>query len=260
MGGMGHEAHDFLKTCKHRNLSVAEHMISVLVTQHSKWVATRLRRAVYGQSFFPPEFSTPTDGGRVNNEGEGGGGTELTQSVSISTTQMITEPTQVETQTETEATQIVNSQTLLGTEPAQLVTQDAMKPAQSVTPDTPASTQVVTQVTTDQQSEVSQEPEPNSVSTTTKTRVAKRNVKVVAKAFKGKTINKNKTSRAPKATPPPPKSRKRDHPVFKNSVSPKKGSAAATKRTRTLSAKGSSSSATSKHGKYSGKSDNRNCA
>ena len=49
MGGLCAEAHEFLRICKKRSLTKAEHMMDVLVTQHSRWTARRLHRALFGQ-------------------------------------------------------------------------------------------------------------------------------------------------------------------------------------------------------------------
>ena len=50
MGGLCKEGHDFLKICKKKDPTATQWMIDVLVTQHSKWTARRLRRALFGQS------------------------------------------------------------------------------------------------------------------------------------------------------------------------------------------------------------------
>ena len=50
MGGLCSEGHEFIRICKKRNLLEAEHMLDVLVTQHSRWTARRLHRALFGQS------------------------------------------------------------------------------------------------------------------------------------------------------------------------------------------------------------------
>ena len=50
MGGLCKEGHDFLKVCKKKDPTATQWMIDVLVTQHSKWTARRLRRALFGQS------------------------------------------------------------------------------------------------------------------------------------------------------------------------------------------------------------------
>ena len=50
MGGLCKEGHEFLKICKKKNVAATLKMIDVLVTQHSKWTAKRVRRALFGQS------------------------------------------------------------------------------------------------------------------------------------------------------------------------------------------------------------------
>ena len=50
MGGLCKEGHEFLRICKKKNLPATLRMMDVLATQHSKWTATRLRRALFGQS------------------------------------------------------------------------------------------------------------------------------------------------------------------------------------------------------------------
>ena len=49
MGGLCAEGHEFFRLCKKRSLTKAEHMMDVLVTQHSRWTARRLHRALFGQ-------------------------------------------------------------------------------------------------------------------------------------------------------------------------------------------------------------------
>merc|ERR1712078_517275 len=44
---MGHE---FLRLCKKRNKGATLHLLDVLVTQHAKWTAKRIRRGLFGQS------------------------------------------------------------------------------------------------------------------------------------------------------------------------------------------------------------------
>jgi hypothetical protein len=51
MGGLCSEGHEFLKICKKKNKAATLRMMDVLVTQHSKWTAKRIRRALFGQSF-----------------------------------------------------------------------------------------------------------------------------------------------------------------------------------------------------------------
>ena len=50
MGGLCREGHDFLRLCKKRNKSATLHLLDVLVTQHARWTARRIRRALFGQS------------------------------------------------------------------------------------------------------------------------------------------------------------------------------------------------------------------
>ena len=56
MGGLCQEGHDFLRICKKRNKSATLRLLDVLVTQHAKWTARRIRRALFGQSLV--DFST----------------------------------------------------------------------------------------------------------------------------------------------------------------------------------------------------------
>ena len=50
MGGLCDEGHEFLRLCRKRSPDKTKHLIDVLVTQHAKWIASRLRRALFGQS------------------------------------------------------------------------------------------------------------------------------------------------------------------------------------------------------------------
>ena len=50
MGGLCKEGHEFLKICKKKDPFATLRMVDVLVTQHSKWTAKRVRRALFGQS------------------------------------------------------------------------------------------------------------------------------------------------------------------------------------------------------------------
>ena len=45
MGGLCEEGHEFLRVCRKRNPEKTKHLIDVLVTQHSRWVASRMRQA-----------------------------------------------------------------------------------------------------------------------------------------------------------------------------------------------------------------------
>ena len=58
MGGLCQEGHDFLRLCKKRNKSATLRLLDVLVTQHARWTARRIRRALFGQSFV--DFSGPS--------------------------------------------------------------------------------------------------------------------------------------------------------------------------------------------------------
>ena len=50
MGGLCKEGHDFLRLCKKRNKGATLRLLDVLVAQHAKWTARRIRRALFGQS------------------------------------------------------------------------------------------------------------------------------------------------------------------------------------------------------------------
>ena len=56
MGGLCDEGRDFLRLCKKRNKGATMHLLDVLVTQHAKWTAKRVRRGLLGQSIV--DFST----------------------------------------------------------------------------------------------------------------------------------------------------------------------------------------------------------
>ena len=56
MGGLCKEGHEFLHLCKKRNKAATLHLLDVLVTQHAKWTAKRVRRGLFGQSIV--DFST----------------------------------------------------------------------------------------------------------------------------------------------------------------------------------------------------------
>ena len=49
MGGLCAEGHEFLRICRKRSPTHADHMQDVLVTQHSRWTARRVHRALFGQ-------------------------------------------------------------------------------------------------------------------------------------------------------------------------------------------------------------------
>ena len=55
-GGLCEEGHDFLRLCKKRNKGATLHLLDVLVTQHAKWTAKRVRRGLFGQALV--DFST----------------------------------------------------------------------------------------------------------------------------------------------------------------------------------------------------------
>ena len=50
IGGLCEEGHEFLRVCRKRNPEKTKHLIDVLVTQHSRWVASRMRRSLFGQA------------------------------------------------------------------------------------------------------------------------------------------------------------------------------------------------------------------
>ena len=50
MGGLCEEGDEFLRVCRKRNPEKTKHLIDVLVTQHSRWVASCMRRALFGQA------------------------------------------------------------------------------------------------------------------------------------------------------------------------------------------------------------------
>merc|ERR1712147_272451 len=50
MGGLCSEGHEFIRMCRSREGAKAELMLDVLVTQHSRWTARRIHRALFGQS------------------------------------------------------------------------------------------------------------------------------------------------------------------------------------------------------------------
>ena len=49
MGGLCKEGHEFFRICQKRSPINADHMQDVLVTQHSRWTARRVHRALFGQ-------------------------------------------------------------------------------------------------------------------------------------------------------------------------------------------------------------------
>ena len=50
MGGLCDEGHELLRICRKRNPEKTKHLIDVLVTQHSRWIAGKIRRALFGQT------------------------------------------------------------------------------------------------------------------------------------------------------------------------------------------------------------------
>jgi hypothetical protein len=54
--GLCEEGHEFLRLCKKRNKAATLHLLDVLVTQHAKWTAKRIRRGLFGQALV--DFST----------------------------------------------------------------------------------------------------------------------------------------------------------------------------------------------------------
>merc|ERR1712118_59218 len=56
VGGLCEEGHEFIRLCKKRNKGATMHLLDVLVTQHAKWTAKRIRRGLFGQSLV--NFST----------------------------------------------------------------------------------------------------------------------------------------------------------------------------------------------------------
>ena len=60
-GGLCDGGHDFDRLCKKRNKGATLHLLDVLVTQHAKWTAKRVRRGLFGQSivdFFTDSWSS----------------------------------------------------------------------------------------------------------------------------------------------------------------------------------------------------------
>ena len=49
MGGLCTEGHEFLRVCKKKNIEKTHHMMDVLITQHARWTARRIKRALFGQ-------------------------------------------------------------------------------------------------------------------------------------------------------------------------------------------------------------------
>ena len=56
MGGLCTEGHEFLRVCMKKNVEKTHHMMDVLITQHAKWTARRIKRSLFGQCLI--DFST----------------------------------------------------------------------------------------------------------------------------------------------------------------------------------------------------------
>ena len=52
MGGLCREGHELLRIFNKKNKRRTQHLIDVLSTQHARWVAKRIRRALFGQELF----------------------------------------------------------------------------------------------------------------------------------------------------------------------------------------------------------------
>ena len=50
MGGLCKEGHEFLRICRKKDVEKTQHMIDVLITQHAKWTARRIKRSLFGQA------------------------------------------------------------------------------------------------------------------------------------------------------------------------------------------------------------------
>ena len=68
MGGLCEEGHEFLRVCRKRNLEKTTYMIDVLVTQHAKWIAGSIRRALFGQASFSKLVDHRNLGGIVSRQ------------------------------------------------------------------------------------------------------------------------------------------------------------------------------------------------
>ena len=68
MGGLCEEGHEFLRVCRKRNPEKTRHLIDVLVTQHSRWVASRLRRSLFGQATSIPQVPRTCDHTQVHKQ------------------------------------------------------------------------------------------------------------------------------------------------------------------------------------------------
>ena len=73
MGGLGPDAHKFIRECHKRNRVACNNMLDVLVTQHAKYTAERIQRALFGQSRTTQDH-TPTESpvaGSTQQKGRG---------------------------------------------------------------------------------------------------------------------------------------------------------------------------------------------
>ena len=50
------KGHEFLRLCEKRDVEKTFHMMDVLITQHARWAARRIKRALFGQALI--DFST----------------------------------------------------------------------------------------------------------------------------------------------------------------------------------------------------------
>jgi len=50
MGGLRKEGHSFSRVCTKKDLEQMHHVMDVLITQHSKWTARRIKRSLFGQT------------------------------------------------------------------------------------------------------------------------------------------------------------------------------------------------------------------
>merc|ERR1712224_570369 len=57
-GGSARRGMNFFASAKKRNKEATLHLLDVLVTQHAKWTAKRIRRGLFGQALV--DFSTPS--------------------------------------------------------------------------------------------------------------------------------------------------------------------------------------------------------
>ena len=94
MGGLCKEGHEFIKICKKKNLNATLKMIDVLVPQHSKWTARRIRRALFGQSLV--DFSA--DPWRGANDQKNFGSQEIKKRAKKKLSRLELEFSQIESQ------------------------------------------------------------------------------------------------------------------------------------------------------------------